>query len=304
MLQGQICTIPYTGYYKIELWGAKGGGTSGGKGAYTSGYAFLNKDEIIYVFVGGNGSSTNGGWNGGGKTNSGHSGTFYGSGGATDVRCFINNNRCISNSNISTWSDDLGLNSRIMVASGGSGFNGYTNFNSKGAEGGTLIGITGIRQGTTHTSALGGNQISGGLGAGGNTSLSGSFGKGGTGNSGTGGGGGYYGGGGGMETAETVSSGGGGSSYISGFQGCVAIASQATPGGTRTPRSVNGTECSAESAANDINCSYHYSGKIFYNADMKSGAEVMPTWDGTGVMTGNNNHGHAKITWVGFRIPE
>ena len=46
-------TVPYNGIYKIELWGAQGGGSSlytGGKGGYTSGNIELTKDNKLYVY--------------------------------------------------------------------------------------------------------------------------------------------------------------------------------------------------------------------------------------------------------------
>jgi hypothetical protein len=61
----QTFVAPVSGTYNLELWGAQGGNTShnavGGKGAYSKGNVFLNKDQIIYVYVGGQN-----GYNGGG----------------------------------------------------------------------------------------------------------------------------------------------------------------------------------------------------------------------------------------------
>ena len=81
-------SAPYTGKYVLEVWGAQGGSVStntgtkgtvqaveGGKGGYSTGQIFLNKGQIMYVYVGGNGN--NGGWNGGGKAGYG---TIYGGG--------------------------------------------------------------------------------------------------------------------------------------------------------------------------------------------------------------------------------
>ena len=45
----QIFTVPVDGYYKVELWGASGAGTYGGKGAYTSGTIYLSKDTVFYL---------------------------------------------------------------------------------------------------------------------------------------------------------------------------------------------------------------------------------------------------------------
>lgn len=88
------------GWYRIELWGAQGNKTSGGKGAYTTGVIRLTEGEHLYFYVGKNGNTGQGG-------------------GATDVR--------LVNSNASD-----GVNSRIMVAAGGG--------SGVGADGGTIVG--------------------------------------------------------------------------------------------------------------------------------------------------------------------
>lgn len=66
------------GTYKLETWGAQGGSNAanstygitakaGGKGGYSVGQITLTSPTTVYVFVGGQGSSSgNGGWNGGG----------------------------------------------------------------------------------------------------------------------------------------------------------------------------------------------------------------------------------------------
>jgi prepilin-type N-terminal cleavage/methylation domain-containing protein len=97
----QSFTIPYSGKYKLELWGAQGGGALGGSeigmpGSNVSGEINLLKDQILYLYVGGRGgdspygwideydySNNNGGYNGGG---SGSGSNGPGGGGATDVR--------------------------------------------------------------------------------------------------------------------------------------------------------------------------------------------------------------------------
>ena len=51
---GQLYTVPKneSGWYKIELWGAQGGGVKGGLGAYTSGIIELNEGDGLYFYVG------------------------------------------------------------------------------------------------------------------------------------------------------------------------------------------------------------------------------------------------------------
>jgi hypothetical protein len=48
-------TIPTSGTYKIEAWGATGGGgttSMGPKGAYSKSFVLLNRDERIKILVG------------------------------------------------------------------------------------------------------------------------------------------------------------------------------------------------------------------------------------------------------------
>ena len=55
----QTFKAPYSGKYTFELWGAQGGTgyystqPTPGKGAYTKGSIELAKDEILYIYVGG-----------------------------------------------------------------------------------------------------------------------------------------------------------------------------------------------------------------------------------------------------------
>lgn len=51
----QTFTAPYTGTYKLECWGAQGGGNStykGGAGGYSSGLYHMTKGTKLYVQVG------------------------------------------------------------------------------------------------------------------------------------------------------------------------------------------------------------------------------------------------------------
>ena len=202
---GQEYIVPFgqAGWYKIELWGAAGAsgigsasaGTSaqGGAGAYTSGIIYLEENTLLFFYVGGRGSGTNGGANGGGKGN----GDGSGGGGATDVRLIGG-----------AWNNTDSLNSRIMVAGGGGG--AYKTIAGQNAA--TLEGYPTANA----NDGKSGNQIAGGASAQTNTDAQGSKGMGGNGYSGgSGGGGGYYGGGGGKSNRL----GGGGSSFISGFSG-------------------------------------------------------------------------------------
>lgn len=212
-------SIPSSGIYKIECWGAAGGdnfnpvgsnrtaASRAGRGAYTTGEVTLDASTTLYVYVGGAGvySSTTaaGGWNGGGK-NGGGSASSGSGGGATDVR--------VKNGN---WDNLESLQSRIMVAAGGGGadnaggtLNGGDD--GRGGSGGTFFGknayINGVIQMNTFSSQINGSAF----GIGGNP----------TGVTDTGGGGGGYWGG--RTTNNGNGGAAGGSSYISGHLGCIA----------------------------------------------------------------------------------
>lgn len=259
----QLFTPANTGMYQIELWGASGG--LDGKGAYTKGQIELQTGQNVYIYVGGMPSSTEGGYNGGGSSYSGTIYYEYGGGGATDVRIVKG-----------LWNDIYSLKSRIMVAAGGGG----TKESLSGGYGGALTGGSGLASNATYSLATGGSQTSGGLKAYSTNTVqgfNGSFGKGGNSNSiASAGGGGYYGGGSGYYASSNNYTGAGGSSFISGHTGCNAI-------------NENGTH-----SGNTI----HYSGLEFTNTLMNAGNVSMPTWDNTSTMTGNNTHGHARITFI------
>ena len=292
-------TMAYAGTYKIELWGAQGGGTNGGKGAYTAGSTNFDTNEVLKIYVGGSGNSSGaGGYNGGGNA-----GVLAvkndGGGGSTDVRY-----------------DGTTINSRIMVAGGGGGANANgSNAKGVGKTGGAAGGLSGYA-GTSvvdKMSGSGGTQISGG--AKGKTArvpgTDGSFYNGGVGGTssdtptvsgGGGGGGGYYGGGSGEACLGNCGgSGGGGSSYISGHTGCVAI----TSASSATPK----TGCTT--GTSDNSCSIHYSGKLFTNTVMIDGSghtwtnskgslQQMPSLSGSYASgTGNSGNGAARITLTG-----
>lgn len=296
----QTLTVPISGKYKVELWGA---GPNPALGGYTRGTISLEQNEELSIVVGGNSSSPLiGGYNGGGtsgifREKYGHSG-----GGATDVRLKNPDN---------TWNNIISLRSRIMVAAGGCGGNGNTG-SSKGTTGdaGGLIGYTTTPSGYAAQFANGGSQTSGGTSGKGvgssTTSESGSpggFGYAGNGGKGysdgqaSGGGSGYYGGSGGVGAYNDGWGGGGGSSFISGHAGCIAIKSETD----QTPKVTTYSK---------IEDSYHYSGKVFtdtvmidgagYNWTTKKEAKTnMPTHDSLSTMTGNNGNGYARITYLG-----
>jgi len=190
----QTFVVPRSGIYKLETWGAQGGYRSnsgmGGKGGYARGQVYLNRGDILYVYVGGFGE-THQGYNGGGY----QSATKNYGGGATDIRFVAGD-----------WNSDLGLKSRLIVAGGG-GTDGST---------GNAGGVGGLTGGST--SGCGSGGVGGTLSAAGSHRAG--FGYGGSGVSGSGGhagagGGGWYGGGGANpdSSADDDRGGGGGSSF-------------------------------------------------------------------------------------------
>ena len=102
----QTFTVPATGYYTLQCYGAQGGSftsTRGGYGGTAQLTYLLTRGDVLYLYVGGQGGSmadysghpegADGGWNGGGKGGTGvswhNSGTPYsgggGGGGATHI---------------------------------------------------------------------------------------------------------------------------------------------------------------------------------------------------------------------------
>lgn len=208
----QEYTVPYTGLYKLEVWGAQGGsdgGSSGGAGGYSIGYIKLKKNTILYVVNGGKGYGSgatgtggknwSGGYNGGGNggtdgVSSGRGAWGSSGGGATHIALVTGLLKDIGKTVFDT--------SGLIVAGGGGGNGGQQGWEDDGTSayeghgGGSGGGLTG------------GNSSSGGQGA---TQTSGyAFGQG-DGYWHSGGGGGYYGGHGGYYNAA-----GGGSGWITG----------------------------------------------------------------------------------------
>jgi hypothetical protein len=212
------------------LYGAQGGSTSqytGGLGGRAQGTINLTAGQTINIYVGGQPSTTAGGWNGGG--NSGGNGR--GGGGASDIRV-----------------GGTALNNRVVVAAGGGGggltSSGYTG--SNGASGGGTTGSSSTASSGGGGLGGGGTQAAGGASTGCcGTGTAGTLGIGGNGGNGAsgcgaytdgwggGGGGGYFGGGGGGNCGGGVG-GGGGSSFIGGITGGTTTAGVRTGNGQVT----------------------------------------------------------------------
>ncbi|MEG1900404.1 MAG: glycine rich domain-containing protein, partial [Bacilli bacterium] len=284
----QVFVVPYTGTYKVELWGASdryANQTGIGIGGYVSGLIYLESNKIIYIYVGGNIKSFNGG-----ITMTDARGIISTSGGATDIRITSGQ-----------WDNFESLKSRIIISAGG----GTVSHGGVGGYGGGLIGYDGIPMlnssltgpetfGTGSTQTMGGKAGYFNWSGGGPTN--GLFGIGGKGNDSYGGsgGGGYYGGGGSGLAKLSKGGGGGGSSFISGHNGCDAIASDSTKTNIIHTHQPN-----------------HYSGKTFSNTTMidglgynwtnvKGNQTQMPKPDGTlyPIGQGHIGNGYAKITLI------
>ena len=151
----QIFTVPVSGTYKLETWGAQGGTMSsdiyGGYGGYSSGVIILHKDINLYINNGGQGKIGIAGYNGGGNASS-NGGT--GGGGASDIT--------LSSGTLSTFSNKL---SEIIIVSGGGGGSAqHTELNNSGSGGhaGGYIGGNGYFGTWTTKAGYGGTQSTGG----------------------------------------------------------------------------------------------------------------------------------------------
>ena len=232
----QTFIAPLSGTYKLETWGAQGGRYDetyyGGYGGYSTGEITLEKNQNLFLNIGGSGSAGSsgniiGGYNGGGVAYAqGVASSIAGSGGGA--------------THIATKSGFLSTlknykNEILIVSGGGGGANRwlYSGSSFSYTSGGNAGGFTGKSPAVVSlggawktTMAAGGTQTSGGQGISGgvftngtyNNKYSGTFGQGAStdancGDNGAGGGGagggGFYGGG-----AGAVKGGAGGSSYI------------------------------------------------------------------------------------------
>ena len=202
----QTFTVPCSGTYKVEVWGAQGGSnsyTQGGLGGYAVGNRILSKDNIVYIVVGSQGDMVTsqtqtgtGGYNGGGTAAYRNSNNYRcsGGGGATHI--------ALTTGVLSSIGYTSGVtNGNLLIAAGGGGGGYYDGGNSTGQN-----GYAG--GGTNGSGGYGGTQTSNTYSSGANAGGFG-FGSASTFSSGAGGGG-LYGGG----SAYYVS-GSGGSGYLS-----------------------------------------------------------------------------------------
>lgn len=213
----QIFNIPVSGTYKLEAWGAQGGGPTdneGGAGSYSKGYVYLKAGTTIYINVGGMGNVSEdkinslavGGYNGGGNgiNQVNLCGNFVtgSGGGATHIAL-----KSGTINNLENKIDDI-----LIVAGGGGGGNFCNTQNhGHGGDAGGVAGNAAYNLGTdanNNSYGLGGTQKSYGCSS--QNENCGTFGNGFSTNIyGVGAGGGFYGGGG-----SQLNGAGGGSGYI------------------------------------------------------------------------------------------
>ena len=109
--------VPVSGYYKLECHGA---GTSYSMGGYAEGTIYFEKNEKLYIYVGGQTNVFNGG-NRATNVNMPCNNLAYGtaSSGATDIRLIPASNNSWYLISHSSWNTDASLLSRIITAGGG-----------------------------------------------------------------------------------------------------------------------------------------------------------------------------------------
>ena len=221
-----LLTVPVTGSYKVELWGAAGGGADpgkGGKGGFISSNINLTSGTQYLLVIGQGGSYVGGNYDslyatqGGGGAGYG----YGGSGGGATILAMYEEEKTLGELTI------------MAVAGGGGGASDNTGagYSYLAGDGGYLYSDLGNLNGTNSSYGTGGTQTAGGIKTNGVTfGNAGGYLQGGTGvgdlsecndffsdcNSAGGGGGGYYGGAGG--TADT-DGGAGGSSYVNSSYG-------------------------------------------------------------------------------------
>ncbi|KAK8899209.1 hypothetical protein M9Y10_001513 [Tritrichomonas musculus] len=280
------------GQYKLEVWGAKGGDSTGnghpncsrgnstvpgGLGGYSRGILSLNKKETVFVFVGeegrasdsSDGSTTEGGFPDGGGTKTSYCSNYHTvpgtGGGSTSIRIGSDSNY-----------------TRVIVAGGGGGASGDCQNASPGGFGGGLNGGNcyyngslrnlgaGTQTGSTKGVSYKDNGDPGSFGLGAPSKYNSGC------HSGGGGGGGWYGGGGGGYGSHFDCSGGGGGS-----------------GWTFTE-----SNFLAFQLGDSINASKFTLTGAYYLSDVMcvGGNEEFPRPDGKGNERGHIGHGFAKIT--------
>lgn len=208
----QEYSVPKTGTYILEVWGAQGGTASGqygsvggGNGGYAYGKVRLTKGQTIYVVVGGQGTGGRGasgsdrryagGYNGGGSGHENYGNPNWGVAGGGGATHIGKSNALLKDTPVAD----------LLIAAGGGGGGIIDSWVPTRYYPGSGGGTEGTGGGGSQSAAGQG----GGYGYGGNAGWSWQDGW-----QGGGGGGGYYGGG--WHSVNEGKGGGGGSGYIGG----------------------------------------------------------------------------------------
>lgn len=148
----QTLTIPTTGYYTLEAWGAQGGGSTnaGGNGGYSKVVYQLTEGSKLYFYCGKAGTSRSGtsggagGWNGGGNGGNAVSGQNGGGGGGgathiatTSIGAITSSNNLFTGS-INTSGTHLTATAKsgLLLVAGGGGGGSYFSGRAYGGVGG------------------------------------------------------------------------------------------------------------------------------------------------------------------------
>lgn len=284
---GDILNCPYSGSaisltlpkgsYRLECWGARGGGGIAevrGKGGYAAGTLNLASSTEVYIYSGGSGSTTTrvvskpGGFNGGGAGGGGNLSSS--GGGGTDIRLLSDS-----------------LYNRVIVAGGGGGgckvTASSTSAQGLGGYGGGMSGGSGkptvVASSYSDYPGAGAKAYSGGSGGTGpENGRRGSFGIGGD-------------GGGSTSTSEYANSGGGGGGWYGGGGG--ASAAYAPPSGSGG----GGSGFTWRAYYSSYVPSNYALGEEYYLTDYEqlTGNSTIPTPSGD-TATGWNSSGYARIT--------
>lgn len=146
----QTLTVPATGYYTLEAWGAQGGSSTnaGGNGGYSKVVYQLTQGTTLYIYCGGAGSARSGttggagGWNGGGKGGNAYTGYNGGGGGGGATHIATSQIGAITaNNNLytGTAANPTAKTGLLLVAGGGGGGTYQSGAGYGGAGGGDTI---------------------------------------------------------------------------------------------------------------------------------------------------------------------
>lgn len=138
----QTYSAPVFGLYKLEVGGQcsyrnahRGWEPWEATGGYSKGYSYLDKDQTLYIAVGGINKSTAGGWNGGGNGDKVSNG--YGGAGATSIQSNLR-----GDGQLKCYAD---YKDEVLLVAGGAG--GWGVFGSTGQGGGSSSGYGSVYSG-------------------------------------------------------------------------------------------------------------------------------------------------------------